>query len=167
MLLLLMSFTVSAFAVYIATQRTLTSLEGALLQGFALVAGLVSSFIFGRQSATDAALMFKDKMEAEGIDLSGDTTRTGSSKGIASASQDSIDELNGRATVIQGHTFKMNGNVRDLRVNSDVIMNNVAEIAVNTRRLEGIEINLSALNKNVDDIMLKGIAIRNNDRFSS
>lgn len=54
-LLLLMSFVVSAFAVYIATQRTLTNLEGALLQGFALVAGLVSSFIFGRQSATDAA----------------------------------------------------------------------------------------------------------------
>lgn len=54
-LLLLMSFAVSAFAVYIATQRTLTNLEGALLQGFALVAGLVSSFIFGRQSATDAA----------------------------------------------------------------------------------------------------------------
>lgn len=54
-LLLVMSFAVSAFAVYIATQRTLTNLEGALLQGFALVAGLVSSFIFGRQSATDAA----------------------------------------------------------------------------------------------------------------
>ncbi|PZO23617.1 MAG: hypothetical protein DCE89_09395 [Betaproteobacteria bacterium] len=50
-----MSFAVSAFAVYIATQRTLTNLEGAFLQGFALVAGLVSSFIFGRQSATDAA----------------------------------------------------------------------------------------------------------------
>lgn len=126
-----------------------------------ITAEIVNGLPAVMQSATDAALMFKDKMEAEGIDLTGESTRTASSKGLAQASQDSIDELNGRFTVIQGHTFEINGNVRDLRINSDVIMNNVAEIAVNTRRLEGIEINLSALNKNVDDIMLKGIAIRN------
>lgn len=54
-LLLVVSFVVSAFTVYIATQRTLTNLEGALLQGFGLVVGLVGSFFFGRQSAKDAA----------------------------------------------------------------------------------------------------------------
>lgn len=46
---------VAGFSAYIATLRTLTSLEGALLQSFALIVGLVGSFIFGRRSATDAA----------------------------------------------------------------------------------------------------------------
>lgn len=53
--LVLVAFVVAAFSAYIATQRTLTSLEGALLQAFGLIAGLVGSFFFGRQSAKDAA----------------------------------------------------------------------------------------------------------------
>lgn len=54
-LLVLMALLVAGFSAYIATQRTLTSLESTLLQAFALIAGLVGSFIFGRQSAKDAA----------------------------------------------------------------------------------------------------------------
>lgn len=53
--LVVMSFFVSAFSVYIATQRTLTNLEGVLLQSFSLITGLVGSYFFGRQSARDAA----------------------------------------------------------------------------------------------------------------
>ena len=48
------SLLVSGVTVWIATQRTLTGLEGAL-QAFGLVAGLVGSFIFGWYSAKDAA----------------------------------------------------------------------------------------------------------------
>lgn len=54
-LLIIMTFVVSGLFVYIATQRTLTSLEGMLLQAFALTSGLVGSFLFGKQSAEDAA----------------------------------------------------------------------------------------------------------------
>lgn len=53
--LILAAIAVAGFSAYIATQRTLTSLEGTLLQSFALIVGLVGSFIFGRRSATDAA----------------------------------------------------------------------------------------------------------------
>ena len=53
--LILAAIAVAGFSAYIATQRTLSSLEGTLLQSFALIVGLVGSFIFGRRSATDAA----------------------------------------------------------------------------------------------------------------
>lgn len=54
-LLVLVALLVAGFSAYIATQRTLTSLEGVLLQAFVLIAGLVGSFLFGKQSAKDAA----------------------------------------------------------------------------------------------------------------
>ena len=40
-----------------------------------------------------------------------DSERSSSTKGIAQASQDTVDELNGRFTAIQSHTFWINGNV--------------------------------------------------------
>ena len=53
--LLLLGLGVSVFFVYEATARTITPLEGALFQFFALAAGLTGSFIFGKQSARAAA----------------------------------------------------------------------------------------------------------------
>ena len=53
--LVLVAILVAGVSVYIATQRTLTSLEGVLLQSFTLIAGLFGSFLVGRQSAKDAA----------------------------------------------------------------------------------------------------------------
>ena len=54
---LLVSISIGAFAmlVYTATVRTLSSLENVLLQFISLAAGLAGSFIFGRQSAREAA----------------------------------------------------------------------------------------------------------------
>ncbi len=54
-LLILISLGVAAYFVYVTTTRTLTGLESFLLQIFTLVTGLVGSFIFGRQSAREAA----------------------------------------------------------------------------------------------------------------
>lgn len=54
-LLIVVTIVISVVFVYIATQRTLTALEGILLQAFALITGLLGSFLFGKQSAKDAA----------------------------------------------------------------------------------------------------------------
>ena len=54
-LLLLFSIGISIILAYTATQRTLSGLESALSQIFAFAGGLVGSFIFGRQSAREAA----------------------------------------------------------------------------------------------------------------
>ena len=51
--LVLISLAVAGFFVYLATNRTLTDLEGTLLQLFALLAGLTGSFMFGRQTGVN------------------------------------------------------------------------------------------------------------------
>ena len=54
-LLLILSITVSVILAYTATQRTLSGLESILWQIFVFAGGLAGSFIFGRQSAREAA----------------------------------------------------------------------------------------------------------------
>ncbi len=54
-ILLFMTLIVAGFSVYTASQRALSNLEGALLQGFTLIFGLAGSFLFGKQSAKNAA----------------------------------------------------------------------------------------------------------------
>ncbi len=53
--LLITSVVVASLFVYTATSRILTPLESVILQLFTLLAGLGGSFIFGRQSAREAA----------------------------------------------------------------------------------------------------------------
>ena len=54
-LLVLIAVGVSALVVYTTTTRPLTAVEGILWQVFVLTTGLAGSFIFGRQSAREAA----------------------------------------------------------------------------------------------------------------
>lgn len=97
----------------------------------------------------------------EGLDIfSGTSTRTGSSKGIAQASQDSVDELNGRFTAIQGHTFSMSQGVSILVSNSNKILIHVAGIKTDTARLENIENSLASVKSGIDTINLKGITLK-------
>ena len=53
--LVLVSIGISVFVAYTVTKRTLTGLESTLWQIFVFAAGLAGSFIFGRQSAQQAA----------------------------------------------------------------------------------------------------------------
>ena len=54
-LLILISVGVAGYFVHVANMRTVTDLEGVLLQIIALATGLVGSFFFGRRSAHEAA----------------------------------------------------------------------------------------------------------------
>lgn len=54
-LLIFIGLSVSGASIYVSSERALTNLENSLLQAFALVFGLVGSFIFGKHSARDAA----------------------------------------------------------------------------------------------------------------
>ena len=54
-LLILLAIGVSSFVVYTTTLRALTAVESILWQVFVLTAGLAGSFIFGQQSAREAA----------------------------------------------------------------------------------------------------------------
>lgn len=95
----------------------------------------------------------------------GDTDdREASSKGIASASQESIDELNGRMTAIQGHTYNLNENTKLLVQTSNLILRSVQNIDKNTedipQRLSSMESNIKNVRDTVNDIALKGIKIK-------
>lgn len=54
-LLICFSLAISIILAYTATKRTLTGLESTLWQIFVFAGGLAGSFIFGRQSAREAA----------------------------------------------------------------------------------------------------------------
>lgn len=89
--------------------------------------------------------------------------REASEKGIATASQDSVDELNGRTTAIQGHTYLLSENSKILVANSNRILDHLAGIEANTTnlsRLEKIETGVKELKSSIDDIALKGIKIK-------
>lgn len=93
-----------------------------------------------------------------------DASREASQKGIATASQESVDELNGRATAIQGHTFSINENTKQLVVTSNLILQSVLNIESETAgfglRLERMESSLKSVKDSLDDINLKGIKMR-------
>ena len=81
----------------------------------------------------------KAELEGQGYDAWSSDTRTGTSKGIANASQDSVDELNGRATAIQGYTYNIQENTSALVRHSASMLEHLSGIRDNTARLETIE----------------------------
>lgn len=110
---------------------------------------------------------------AEGMDaipedlkdiLLGEAERSASDKGIASASQESVDELNGRMTAVQGHTYSISENTKILVSNTSAILRSVQSIEESTDsmndRLSNVETSLSSVKNTVNDIALKGIKIR-------
>lgn len=108
---------------------------------------------------------YKELAAARGIDLwQADSERTASEKGVASASQDSVDELNGRMTAVQGHTYSISENTKLLVSNTEAILRSVMGIESNTNelpsRLSAMENSLKSIKDTVDDIALKGIKIQ-------
>lgn len=91
-------------------------------------------------------------------------SREASSSGIASASQESIDELNGRMTAIQGHTYSINEYTKELATKTNLILQSVMNIEGETdgfgARLERMESNLKGVKDTVDNIAIKGIKIQ-------
>ena len=61
--------------------------------------------------------------------------REGATKGIATASQESIDELSGRATAIQGHTYSIAENTRLLLASVNMILSSVLNIERHTETM--------------------------------
>lgn len=113
-----------------------------------------------------------------------DDEREASEKGFASMSQDSADELNGRFTVMQEHTYSMNEGVKHLQSNSDkivdklsflsnmdknlgemmkfndVVITHLSAIRENTARLETIENTMESIKLGIDTLNTKGITLK-------
>ena len=96
--------------------------------------------------------------------VTADATREASQEGIATASQESVDELNGRATAIQGHTYSISENTKKLVANSAAILESVINIEKHTeaisQRMETVDVNVKEVKNNVNDILIKGLKIK-------
>jgi hypothetical protein len=96
--------------------------------------------------------------------VTADVTREAQEKGIATASQESVDELNGRATTIQSHTYSIAENTKVLLQTTNLILQSVLNIEGNTEgvsgRMEKMEGDLKELKDTVSDIALRGIKIK-------
>ena len=93
-----------------------------------------------------------------------DASREASQKGIATASQESVDELNGRATAIQGHTFSISENTKSILSTTQAILRSVMNIESETdgfgARLERLEGNIREMTSTLDDMATKGIKLK-------
>lgn len=92
--------------------------------------------------------------------VTGDATREASQEGIATASQESVDELNGRMTAVQGHTYSISENTKLLVANTAAILQSVLNIEANTDRLAAVETGVKEVRNTLNDIALKGIKIK-------
>ncbi len=117
---------------------------------------IVKQYNDAMQEAMDAA-------EREGLDISGTKERTATSSGIAQASQDSVDELNGRMTAIQLYVDEIR------KYNEQMIGDINSQVDFRSRLLYSVDIiaNNTAYNKHLEsiknslnDMQTKGIKLK-------
>ena len=96
--------------------------------------------------------------------FTGDAEREGTSKGIATASQDSVDENNARLTTIQGYTYTLVQGMNDLNRTSNAVLDKLTGIEKNTSdandKLDRVDKNIKDIKNTVDDIDRKGLKLR-------
>lgn len=115
--------------------------------------GLDTKIAAAAKFYNDTAAAFQQKT---GIDMSSDTTRTGTSAGIATASQDSIDELTGGVYAIRSSIADIRNFNKEQLLIQQTMSNQLSQLIDNTsycRLLENI-------NQLFADLNLKGIKIR-------
>lgn len=98
------------------------------------------------------------------FDVTEEAAREASEKGIATASQESVDELNGRATAIQGHTYSISENTKIILSVVNMILQSVLNIETHTERISGlvedVESSVKEMKDTVNDIALKGVKLK-------
>ena len=92
-----------------------------------------------------------------------DGEREGTTGGIATASQDSVDENNARLTTIQGHTYTLVQGVAELNATGNLILARLTGIEHNTSEasttLDNTHTRVRRIENILDDIQNRGIRI--------
>lgn len=98
------------------------------------------------------------------FEVTADATREASEKGIATASQESVDELSGRATAIQGHTYSISENTKIILSVVNMILQSVLNIEKHAegiaKSVESIESSTKEIKDTVNDFDIKGIKMK-------
>ena len=96
----------------------------------------------------------------EKLGYEAESERSASEKGIAQASQSSVDEFNGRMTAVQSHTFSINERVGNILNVTSQVLARVINIEGHTSRLESIENFISYMRSDISDMLTKGIKVK-------
>lgn len=130
--------------------KSVTEITGNLIAGVADV-----------QDEVNALYQYVDESAAaNGIESAFDSERSGAAKGIAQASQDSVDDLNGRMTAVQSHTFALVEGQKRLISDSAQILRHLAGIESNTEKLHHIDDSMNAIRRDISDMATRGVIMR-------
>ncbi|MCK9629467.1 MAG: tape measure protein, partial [Bacteroidales bacterium] len=113
----------------------------------------------GMEAFTAMMKAAQEQAKAAGFDIFG-STRSSTASGIASASQDSVDELNGRATAIQGHTYSINENMKVLAANSEKALKHLAGIETNTTPISEMQKDIKSMKTIIGEIKDQGLRLK-------
>ena len=143
--------------------KDLTLNEESKFKEYVNILDTMTTGILSQQENYNALMQRYQEMAAKkGFNLfSDEANRTGSNKGIATASQDSVNELNGRMTAVQGHTYSISENTKILVGNTTALLKAVMHIESETdgmrERLVKIESNSNQIKNSLNDIAIKGV----------
>lgn len=131
----------------------------------AILSGMTSDALAQQEFANSLYKQYQDMAAQQGLDIfqPDEKEREASKRGIATASQESVDENNGRLTVIQGHTFSISENMRilvDCNAKILVVLYGIQTNTSHCSRLEKIEKDMGSIKNGIDDINTKGITLK-------
>lgn len=143
-----------------------------------------------QEQLTNSLLAKRDRlMQDFGWETESESTREASQKGIATASQDSVDENNGRLAVMQGHTYSINEGVTRMSAGIDTIVSHTVNLSCltnidktmqsilsmrdaslthlsnidsHTARLEAIENAIVFMKNDINTMLIKGLKLSKN-----
>lgn len=122
-----------------------------LLEQANALAPEINEFLGGVDDITGGAL---SGSEDKGSD------RESYKKGIATASQESVDENNARLTAIQGHTYSINDECKRIATYSSQIITRLSSIERNTAYLTTISTNIAAISSDIEAIKNRGVIMK-------
>lgn len=127
---------------------------------------LVASFYQGigtdMNNAQQWMEQWKEEANKQGFNLWETANREVSAKGIESVNQESVDELNGRTTAIQGHTYLISESMKLLVANAGKMLELLTGIRDNTSHLEDIKQSNKEMMLAIDNMNNKGMILRKN-----
>lgn len=128
---------------------------------------LVSSFYQGIGTDMNNAQQWmehwKEEANKQGFHLWETENREVSSNNGIAASQDSVNELNGRTTAIQGHTYSINEGIKSLVSHCAKFLEVLTGIRENTsycKNLESINSNIKEMKESIGNMNDKGVIMR-------
>lgn len=118
---------------------------------------MMADFESKSKSFKDLLEAYDTALEGIGLDINGETSgRTAEARGIARASQESVDENNARLAMMQQHTYSINANVSQLLQTSEQMLLHLQGIHNNTNELQRLE----RIEKSLSNIETYGITTK-------